>query len=327
MDLDLGKILSFAFFDWFKQKEVLKFVGIAFVIYAILIIVTNFVIYSSISPLINNFSLNGFTNSFFYIIGYVIVMSIISFVIFSAINYMLISKALEAKGRDYIDFDAKRWINFVFLNIAEGLAALFSVYKLRWLLILIAAIALFILGTIILIAASAINTPILVFAGVLMLLLGILLLFAYCFVIVYNCYRLIISSVIFVEGQESVLDALRLSWDKTHGSVLNVFVVMLILGVVVGIVSFVVAIPSSIYQGIGTMSGVANPSEMFNTLVDPVAIVLSMPTYLVASVMFAVQAFALVGVYDALDGKKPVVKEKTKTVARKKASKSVRRKK
>ncbi|MFA6419751.1 MAG: hypothetical protein WCW13_03040, partial [archaeon] len=257
MNFDFGKILNFAFFDWFKQKGAVKYLAAYFIVLAALTLGTNYLISILASPLVGSVTWDETTlNAFIYLMGSVLTISIVLGVILSAIAYVLIGKALKAKGRNYEKLTAEKWVKFIVLGLAEIIASVFSVYKLKLLLIPVGAIITGLISIVLLTFFESGNWVVGVI-GILLLLISLLLSFVYCVIIIHNAYRLILSPAIFVEGK-SVTQALRLSWETTRGNVLNIFVLIIIVGVTAAVLGWIVSIPASLNQGAALIGAAEN---------------------------------------------------------------------
>ncbi|MFA6269068.1 MAG: hypothetical protein WC652_04595 [archaeon] len=318
MNFDFGKILNFAFFDWFKQKGAVKYLAAYFIVLAALTLGTNYLISILASPLVGSVTWDETTlNAFIYLMGSVLTISIVLGVILSAIAYVLIGKALKAKGRNYEKLTAEKWVKFIVLGLAEIIASVFSVYKLKLLLIPVGAIITGLISIVLLTFFESGNWVVGVI-GILLLLISLLLSFVYCVIIIHNAYRLILSPAIFVEGK-SVTQALRLSWETTRGNVLNIFVLIIIVGVTAAVLGWIVSIPASLNQG-AALIGAAENSNTFANLASPVSIALSIPAIIVQAIMIVVEMFAIVGLYDMLDKKIQTSKKQVPLAVTKKRS-------
>ncbi|MFA5930990.1 MAG: hypothetical protein WC821_01625 [archaeon] len=335
MDFDFKGILNFAFVDWFKQKGIWKYVAFLFIFYFLTNLVSSYAMYALFSPLwnISSMGTGEAINLIFYFIGFVIAMVLFSIIVGSIVSYFIIAKALDSKKMDFVEFNFGRVLKFIGLMIAENLAVLFSIFKLRLLLILIAAVALTMAGLILVVLAYN-GATLLAIVGLSLLLIALLLYMAYFVVMVYNSLRLTLSSAIFVESEKGIMDSLRSSWNISRGNVLNILVVLLIMGLVLGIVSWIASMPLSMYltamSPVNMTTGEVSFSQSLSQLLNPIAILLTIPSIFVQSIFIIIQTFGMIAIYFELKNKKEAkapIEEKVSSAKKEVVSKRVASKK
>lgn len=336
MDFDFNKVLRFAFVDWFKQKGILKYVAFLFLFYFLTTIISNYAMFALFSPL-DNLALMSAPESMgmiVYFIFFIAAMILFSIIVGSIVSFFVIAKALDSKKMNFAEFSVEKWLKLIGLMIMQSLSILFSIFKLRLLLIPISAIILTGLGLILIILSSS-GATIFALVGILFVIIAILLSLVYLAVMIYNSIRLALSSAIFVEGEKSIMNSLKYSWEVSRGSAVNIFVVFLMVGVAVGVISSIVSIPLTVYTaGMYPVSEGATSvtfTESMGQLLNPIVILLTIPSILVQSIFVIIQAFAVIGIYSELKNRgktKEVTKPSlaAKKVAKKKANVKSKRK-
>jgi len=322
MSFDFNKVFKLAFFDWFKQKGILKYFIFLFVFYALVNLATTYIMYSVFSPLANASTIapaEAITLMVFFF-TYLFALIFISWIVASLFSYFIITKALTAVKKDFVEFNAKQWLRFLVLSIAECFAAMLSIFNLKLLLIPVVAIIL-IIASALLFVLSYSGNYLLIILGVLLLVLALLLLLAYFFIWIYNSIRLNLSTIIFVEKKRGIMESLKASWDLTKGNVVNIFIVILAIGLAAGVVSWIVTLPLTFYQaGTGAVLE-QNSAEAFKQLMNPVVMIMLVPSIIVQTIFVIVQLFGLVAIYAELTktGKfaKAIAKKKSVKAKRK----------
>jgi len=300
LGLDINSVLKFSVIDWIKDRSALKYFFVIFIFYLLVNISVGFFMYSTFMPFIGNAQPDA-SQSIFMIanmIVFIFVLMFVAILIASIFNYFIISKALKSKKLGAVPFSVSRWVYFVLLSIAESIAAVFCLYKLRLLLIPIAGVILSIIALVLIIVFSYSNV-ILSLIGVLIFLVALILFLVYFVIAIYNAYRLSLASVIYIEKERGVWDSLRMSWEITRGKVLDIFVIMLIIGIAGSIIGWFFSVPSMIYQASFTAVA-SDPATVFKLMVDPIALIFSLPSILVQAFFVIAQLYALIAIYSEI---------------------------
>ncbi|MFA6065461.1 MAG: hypothetical protein WCW44_05585 [archaeon] len=313
MDFDFKEIFTFSFIESFKQKGAIKYLVFWSIFLIVLNILESFAIYSIFAPVLNNpnISPSGVVSLIVYAALFIGVLVIIASLVAAFINYFILALALKAKGKKQEQFTILRGIKLILLGIASSFASFFSIFKLKFLLVPIAGIILVIVAFILFFISSTMSSSyaggqyllamLVVLFGVLLLFVALLLFLVYLVIICYNVLRLSMSQVIFVEGKKGLIDCLKSSWEITRGKVLSIFLVLFVIGIAVGVVGGIISVPLNVYMGsFNSVSQVASFSKVIQLLVDPVVIVLSIPSILLQVAAMFIEAFALVAMYSFL---------------------------
>jgi len=193
--------------------------------------------------------------------------------------------------------DFGRFVKFLFYSLIESLAAVFCIYELKYLAVGIVSLILFILGGVLVIFAS--TNFILGIIGALFLVLSVILALAYFVIIIYNSYRLMVSTVAFVASGKGIFETLKMSWDMTKGNVLMIFLVMLVVGIIISSISFTVSMPAMFYgMGVGIVSSIFGGTS---TAFDPIYLTLLIPAQIFAAIGVIVSSYVLVALYDEMN--------------------------
>jgi|GEM_PF-2936434 len=317
MEFDYKEIFKFSFLDLFKQKGVLKYFLFWSLFLIVLSILQSYVIYFVFGAAAKNPSISpaGIVALISYAVIFFFVFILIASIITAFFSYLLFALALSAKGKSSVKFSFLRGIKLLLLGIVASFASLFSIFKLKLLLVPVGGVLSFVIALILFMLSSKMSSSYaggeylfaiaVVLIGVLFVLAGVLLFFAYFVIVAYNSIRLSMSQIIFVEKEKTIMDSLKLSWGITRGKVLPIFLVMLAIGLAVGVVSSCVTIPLNVYMGsFNSVEQAPSFSKIIQLLVDPVVIVLSIPSILAQAVAIFIEIFALVSIYAFLQ--KPV---------------------
>ncbi len=304
MGLDFGEVFSFGFFDWVQKKGLLKYFAAIFVFYIFYTYLSYYFMNALFAPLEKMQMVNdlGFLNVLLYLFMYLIISSVAVWIIFRAINYLLIAKALGTKKLGFVEFTAKRWLNFILLDILNCLAALFSVFKLKYLAIGVTGAGGFLLSIWLINTAFFFENFLIALVGLLVLLIALLVLLAYFVIIVYNFVRLSMSSVIFVEKEIGVMNAIKESWKITNGNARNIFWTLLSIILVISIAGLILYLPAIVHQQ-GYEKDSKNIRNPFTFMDDPVYLLLTIPSILFEAYSIIVYCFCIVFIYSEV---KPV---------------------
>ncbi len=302
MDLnkDLTRILGFSLLDWFKDKEMLKYLVVLIVIYVVFSFGMLVMAVNSFSGISNNMTnpmeIIPILLGFYAMMGLILIPFIIVAVVAS---YLIIARGLKLSKKTSTRINLTRFVKYIILEIMSGLVATLSLFNVKYLLIGFVGFILTILGFIMLpLGISAIAL-----AGAL-IGIGVLLLIAYCVIVVYNSIRLSVGEVIFVEGEKSIMKSLEKSWKITKGNVLNIFIAELVLAVILMIINFVVTIPAMAYSMIisiaSVMGGQVSNMTGLGIMADPIYIMLLVPSFIVSAYFIVAGNLFIVGIYNSL---------------------------
>ncbi len=304
MELDYGKILEFGLFGWMKQEGVWKYILGYFIYLTAVLVATSYVMYSVLKPFITFEATSNLAalNSIVYLAIFLLVLTIVSLIIQSAFSYLFIAKALNSRGRKFVEFDLLRWARFVVFEIATFFSVLFSIFNLKLLLVGIASIVCIGIGLLsIFLSSFGGNYSLGVIIFALFFILGLLLGLAYLAILIYNAIKLSMGAVSFVESEKNIMDALKDSWEMTAGSTLNIFIGLFLIGLIVGIIVGIGMIPSMAYNFAISFT---NPGAAgaIGYMIDPIYLLLSIPYLVLQAVGSIMTYFGAIEIYSQLKG-------------------------
>ncbi len=259
--MDYSIILNNSF-KWKKNKEAMKYLKIWFLINLISFLVYFFTISDTINkiyvqiimkiygmsygillmgsrPLIEILkfiaevlpqliitTLNQFPESITIIsitfVGYFMILLIQGF-----FSVLILLKGMNFYKIKTAPFNATKYVKLIILQILSGILALISYYDKRFFFVFIGIIALYLIGIITLISGI----------GIILLLLALFLSFFYLFIVIYNSIRLSMTPYVFLETNKGIFQSLRDGWNLTQGKVIDIFIALLIIGVIFFVVS------------------------------------------------------------------------------------------
>jgi len=319
MGFIVGDAINFAFTGWMKSRQALKYFVVALILFIILNVALGAVAGSLFGSLSNASSMSpgealGLVGYFFL---YITVFVVLYWLISGFIIYFMLGSALKEIKRKPVEFSAGRYARFLGLMIANCLAVLLSLFKLKFLWVLISGIILAIVGIVLVaVGASFGSNVIALILGFLLLGISVILFLCYAVIMIYNSMRLILAEMLFVEKEQGIWKSLNASWNITGGNALNIFVVLFVVTVVVMILSLILSAPSMIYQF--SVLGITGGSGALTLMSDPMYIGLSALTNIVQAFAVMVQAFALAGIYAQLNKGRGAVKKVVKKAASRK---------
>jgi len=295
---NLGKLIKTSFKSCTQDKLLKKY----FLILAILQIISMFTALILTSTILTPEMLLDvqagnvmtYLPSLIFYFAIIFTFAIVISLIFAIIGYLIIYRGLELVGKKPQKIDFVRFIKFIFLGLVTAFYAIFSVFNLKLFLIFVVGLILILIGALSLILNSVL--------GGILLTVGLLILFAYLFVIIYNLYRLIFIEVLFIEKGE-VRKGLEESYNITKGNVLDIIIAFFVIGIIIAIILVIVDLPNTIYVFmIGFAQGVSGSTSEVTQLTlmsDPIYWILQIPSavatafYLVFINVFIVNAYAL----------------------------------
>ena len=306
MELDIGKLISFGF-SWMKDKTCLKYFVFLFIFYAIIGTISNY----ALSGIYKTFAAGSteILTTAIYFAGYTLIIGIITGVVALIMFYLIVSRGLKLAKSSFASLTFGRFLRLIVLCIASAFVAGLSIFRLKWLWILIVGVILFIAGTVIFIAGTGGNLLLLGIGGALEIA-SVVLLVIYGVIVVYNSIRLAVGEIAFVEREQPIMKALKKSWDVTGGRVWEIILAMFVLGVLIWIISSVLGLPAFVYtfiQGFTTamQSATASQTAAYALMGDPIYLALIIPSYLASAILIMTSAFYTVGIYLSLSkGKK-----------------------
>ncbi len=332
------EFLKFALTAWIKDKKSLKYFLFLVLFNAVLLIVTNLCMYTLLEPFSKAAMVNPNQLGYAMVYLFVFIISIvfIGVVIPMIIVYFIYTRALELTKRSFVQLTGIRILKVFVLSLASSIISFLSLFRVRWLLLLLASVGMLVVSLVTFTIAGAMsyNYNMRMFQngvalfGIALLLFSFLGFLAYLIVVFYNSLRLSLSTIIFIEKEKKVLACLKESWDLTSGKIVNSFWLFVVLMILMIIVNGFVSLPLQIYTGQLDPMGVSKtPLQELNQMVDPIVIVLTCIMVLFQIMIAMVEIFGLIFIYDQLRGLKGQKREeseskrkmnsKTKKVAKK----------
>ena len=238
----------------------------------------------------------------------VFAVAIIATVAFTYFDGLIYQFGLREKALSTSGFGIGKAIMLIFLNIGTSFAAFFSVFNLKFLPILGAVIFGFLM-------LFFTPYPLNIFGGLIFAFSSL----AYFVVILYNSYRLVLSQTIFLSKEIGIVDAIKESWQITHGKVLEIFLALFIVGIILTVIFYIL---STIMQVLGYLMVLPFMFGIRSTGADAASAII--PFFLIFVIIFGilmlammllsylVSAFAVVSVYGQIIGTKPEKKPKQK---------------
>ncbi|MFH1240630.1 MAG: glycerophosphoryl diester phosphodiesterase membrane domain-containing protein [Candidatus Diapherotrites archaeon] len=238
--MNYEEVVKFAF-AWTKIKEtwkhVLTITG-AWIFAAVLLVlmIAGLAMFVLLPTLQQGFisPMNFFTPEFLFPFLGILLMSIIIFTVvagtvFAFATGMIYLFALKTKNLPAPFFNWKKAFSLVLLGLAESLAALFSIFNLKLLLILVAGV----FGIYLMSFPRPANI-----AGILITIVSLLIYFVVYF---YNAIRLSLSSAIFMSQDMGIIQSIRESWLMTEGRVLEVFIATMLISVILMVINSIIS--------------------------------------------------------------------------------------
>jgi hypothetical protein len=125
---------------------------------------------------------------------------------------------------------------------------------------------------------------------------------------IYFAVVLSLSACLVIFQNKGVLDSFSDSFNFIKGHWWETFGILLVVQILIGVVSFVLNLPASIYQGADMASILEgqDPSELLSSFGDPIYLILVAISYLVNFILYLVSTVVLVFIYyDIKEQKNP----------------------
>ena len=156
------------------------------------------------------------------VIAFVIVLIVVYAIANAFVSAKVLMHAMNSLGVRTPALTTYKFFRLILLNILVAITALFSLYSLRYAIVLIAAVILVAMGLFI---APGVQ------------LLGFILLFFYAIIVVYNAIRLSAAPQAFLSKEIGKSAAIRESLDLTRGNALEVSLITLVVGIIAGAIA------------------------------------------------------------------------------------------
>ncbi len=283
---DIVEMVKYAF-SWLKDKKYWNAYAIFGVLYFFLTL----------------FDARSFATLFGFGTGiilsiFIIITVLAAFVFLVYYSFKLIYDLLAEKFPSMRPFGIRTFIGFIVTSILAFFACLFSVFELKWLLLLVGSMA-FGVGAFLSISNVFLSLGLGLIAG--------LLAFSYFIIVVRNFARLTPVSGFYLQGK-GVIESMKDSWLTTSGKALKIGAVIIIQAFVVGVISVVQLFPTllaSIGDVVFTVIGI--PLRPLTAIVSGI----SSPAIIMTQYFFYVALFAWI-VRNTKVAKSEPIKEKKK---------------
>lgn len=301
LEKSIGEWTKFSFTGWLKDRGTLKYFLSLIIIFVLTTIAGNYLIYSLLYPAYSSATPSSaeIVSAMINAIPVLAVFIILNSLAVYFIAYLVIARALKLKKNGAQKLSFIRLVKLLVLELFIFFSAFLSLFNPKFLMVLIAAIVLFIVGVVL------VTVPGYFAVGGALLVLGFVLLLAYFIVVAYNSIRLLLSTVAFVEKNLGIVGAAKESWKRAQGNVLNIAIAWLVLIVISFTISAVSAIPATIYSiyysavnsAASTVSSTAAELAMTTDIGYMIAMI---PTYIFSAFLSIAAWFYMVSIYTGI---------------------------
>ncbi len=287
------EISNSSFIAWVKNKTLQKY----FVILAILEILFAIAIFPALLELTTALSQISETQfelifeAMFSFYNSIQPFTIISVIIISFFSYKIIQVGLKLSKRKSIQINFSRYLKFLFYPIFASLAAIFSIFDLRYLAVGAVGGLITLIG-----GATLLTQPAL---GGLIILLGFVFLFVYLIIVIINSIKLMFGQIIYIEKKRTIFESLKESFAITDGNVVNLILFGLIFGVMIFLISIIISLPNMLYVQF-ILPADANTLTVFNDIIYQLLLI---PSYLLGAYSIICSNLFIVKVYSKIKAK------------------------
>jgi len=298
-----GSLITKSLFDWIKDKKMLTYLAITCIILVIMNIFTLFSMSNSLEKLIAlQNSVTPSVEEVFSVIGmflgpFMLTITISSIILF-ILSYFIIKRSLELNGLKAVNFSVQRIIMLFILEIASCIVAVLSIFRLKWLAVGVAGAVLLIIGIVLTILSPLI--------GILLLIIGLILCVVYAVIVIINTIRLSLGGTAYIEEERGIMDSLKISWDLTKANVLGIVIIFVVVSIIIGIISWIVALPATFFQFslMGNFTSTTNPALLIDNItgmfINPVYLVLLIPGWIISAYQVIVTSYLMTSIYALL---------------------------
>ncbi len=286
---DITDLIKFAF-SWVKEKSYWTL----YLIFAVLYFFMNLLDVTSFTKLFD-FQTTGIIAAFAVVFFYI---AVIMLLVYFALK--LLFKVMLLKFSKVREFNISTVLGLIAIGITELLAAVFSVFELKWLVLLVIGIV-FAIGAVL----SMSNTILAIALGIFAALPFV----AYFVIVMRNSMRLFAATGLYLEGGK-ILESLSVSWNITCRKALKIFALVLVELAIVYAFTLVELIPQLV-AGLSDL-----PFSFVGIPVRPLSALISA---IFSPALVIIQTFFFVGIYAWIksDAKTQLVLNVKKTPAKK----------
>ncbi|WP_298777525.1 hypothetical protein [uncultured Polaribacter sp.] len=142
-------------------------------------------------------------------------------------------------------------------------------------------------------------------------LISIIIFFGILFCFIPGIYLAVVLSLsicLLIFQDKGVFDAINDSFSFIKNHWWETFGILLTIQILIGIISFLISLPASIYQGLDISSALQNPNstEILNSFSDPIYLLLIAFSHIIEFILYIISTVAIVFVYyDIKEQKNP----------------------
>ncbi len=269
---DITDLIKFAF-SWVNEKSYWTL----YLIFAVLYFFISLFDVTSFTQLFD-FQTTGIMIAFAVVLLYLVVITLLVY-----FSLKLLFKVMPLKFSKVREFSISTVLGLIAIGILELLAAVFSVFELKWLVLLVIGIA-FAIGAVL----SMSNTILAIALGI----LAALPLFLYFVIVMRNSMRLFAATGLYLEGGK-ILESLSVSWNMTCRKALKIFALVIVELAIIYAFTFVELVPQ-LLAGLGDM--------MFSFVGIPIRPLSALISAIFSPALVIIQTFFFVGIYAWIKG-------------------------
>lgn len=295
---DFNSVLKFATIDLLKQKKLAMEV---IVLFFLLVILCTVAVLAIVSPF---FAIYLFSASSFGILAIIpliltIVFVFLTFLIGIYFSYRIFSFALESVGAKVQKFSLNLALKIFLSGIVASFVSFFCLYELKLLLFAIVGFVLLISGVLLLMLAN--SSWLIIVLGVLAIIIACILFLVYYIIVIRNFVRTSFASILLIEKNLGVREAVKNSWNLTSGKAVLIFFIHLIFTGIVWVLQQVVFIPLNFVSVPLTIGSVSSPNSALIIAFFVIFVILFIVLMVVSEL---VSVFMQVAIYRQISVKK-----------------------
>jgi len=240
---DFNSVLNFAIFGLLKQKKLISEIIILF------LILFSFCVLGLLAFVSLVMAVSFFMDSNLIIFAIFPLIFGLLFLVLAGIcsiyfSYRIVSFALVSIGKKYHEFSIKLAIKLILSGIVAFFVSVFSIYELKLLWIGIIGFILFLFGIVLVVFYN--GYFLMLILGVLAIVVACVSFLVYYVIMVRNFVRTSFASVLLIEKNLGVREAVKSSWNLTSGKAVLIFIIQLILGGITWVLSQIVFLPLNV---------------------------------------------------------------------------------
>lgn len=243
--------IEFGLTKWIHDRQTWKYAGLMVLIMILSMAVIVAIAAALFLPFINDPSSImtnslAFGSSFITMVFIVIFLTPIIMLIRGYISALINIRGLQLAGHNPPPFGALKFLRLILTWIATYIFVTFSLYRPKWLLLLLADLILFVAG----IMVSPDNS----FFGSLLILAAFIGYIAYIIVVIYNGVRLSFPDIILLDTEHSIMDCLKMSEEITNKKVQSILGTSIVMGLIIIVILIAVGTVIELAAGFPLMA-------------------------------------------------------------------------